>query len=233
LSDEDMPDGWVAAAQFELRDSKAADLADLTSIQADLSFVLAACRWLAENSEPDAGELDPVEATLIRGMWESAVISYGRCFPPGGGRLQRNRTPIPADIIDQLSDDEKAVHAAMLEERNQHIAHRLDLVRQQARIGVALTEPPQQPAVMCVFAWVNHHVFEHKTPPRLAALVERLARDLSARIDELRDSIRVEWNTRLPEAYERAERKGLTIEHALDDKSSRPSVERSTGQRRV
>lgn len=160
----------------------------------------------------DDGVLESDEATLIRSMWESAVISYGRCFEEGKGHLTgRSRARVPQDIVDDLPAEYRVTHLAVIEERSKHIAHRVNRL-QQAQVLVALADPDEERGVATMTTMLLHQVVRRDLPEPLLTLAEHLAFQMRSRIVGARDRIAGEWNCRLDEAYSRARREAPTID---------------------
>jgi hypothetical protein len=210
-----MPDAPLTprpALQFVPTDDDAALLADVVSIQVDLGHVLNACRWLIENMTPVEEEVHEPAATLIHAVWESALITYGRCFSKGWGHFNRQRrTRLPADLLKQLAVEHRATHKAVMDERNRHVAHR-DNDRQQAQPIVVLTEPPASPGVVAVPTLIIHTVAKQDMPQRLHELTTALALLMKRSIIEQRDLVAAAWGERLDEAYAVATRTTPTID---------------------
>lgn len=62
---------------------------------------------------------------IRRALWESAVISYGRTATSG-----RRQSQIE-ELLDLLGSEAKTFHEEVMSWRNQHVAHRVDLSREQ------------------------------------------------------------------------------------------------------
>lgn len=179
-------------------------LADLWSIVEDLKYVAAACQQItAMPPEPSEGS---GQELLQRALWESAVIAYGRCFTGGKGYLRPGapRTKIPEDFLGALDADERRMHSEILEERNQHVGHRVGL-QEQAKVILILNPSPGDRAVAGVA------VFGVRLLARTGddlALVERVATKLGdllgAESQALQQVLMAEGAQRLDEWYEKA-----------------------------
>jgi hypothetical protein len=209
-----MPDEaprFELALQFTASDKAAIALSDFMSIQVDLGHIINACEWLLHHLPNAPEEMSSVDTTLTRAVWESAVITYGRCFHSGKGHITGlSRTRFPADIMRQLSGDQRVTDKAVMEERDRHAAHRVNL-RQRAQALVALTNPPAPPGVDKVMAVIVHQVVDHDMPERLLQLAIHLAERMKVKIGEQRDLVVAEWEGRLEEAYAIAKREPPTI----------------------
>ncbi len=140
--------------QFAIVHPAARRLADIRSLQADFGHVAVACQWLLDH--PDDHHPDSEEhQLLVRSMWQSAVISYGRGFESGTAHVDRSkrRLEIPTSYIDGLPEEQRLTHKELLDARNKAVGHRADL-SQQARVTVVLTEPPAEPGVASVASWL-------------------------------------------------------------------------------
>jgi hypothetical protein len=84
---------------------------------------------------------------IRRALWESAVISYGRTATSG-----RRQSQIE-ELLTLLSPDERSFHQEVMAWRNQHVAHRVDLSREQAE-AIAIIHP-EAPSIKAIQIRVN------------------------------------------------------------------------------
>lgn len=64
------------------------------------------------------------DGVLVRALWSSSLIAYGRCFRSG------RRLRLPDEALGVLDAQEREFHDALLAERDKHIAHQVsDLER--------------------------------------------------------------------------------------------------------
>jgi hypothetical protein len=209
---------WVAMPQVVLDSEEAADVADLVTHVLDLQHVIECC----ERVDDFTDEADPTHL-LRRCLWESAVVTYGRCFNSGrsAGRRQ-GRLKIPAVILDTMSVAEREVHGLLLEERNGHVAHRVnDLV--QVKVYGVLNAPPNEPALAGMGQMTAHRVTPDDLPPRVAVLAGRLAAALQADIRLRLEALARELMGDLVGAYARAHPQyELAWEVSPDETPGRP-----------
>jgi hypothetical protein len=79
----------------------------------------------------------PTSVFVRRALWEQAVIAYGRCF------LSGSRIQLPARFIDDLSEEAKRVHRAVLEWRAKHVAHRVGSLFEKVEVGLIYFAPDE------------------------------------------------------------------------------------------
>lgn len=110
-------------------------LADLHSIEIDLRY---ASRLFARVAEMDADS----DGDARRALYDSAAIAYRRGFTTGSSLIMKgkSRARVPAEIINALSEQDRAVHQALLDRANTHIAHRVSSY-EQAKTLVFLDNP--------------------------------------------------------------------------------------------
>lgn len=154
--------------------------------------------------DPPEGSADEL---LQRALWESAVIAYGRCFVSGKGYLRPGaaRTKVPENFLDALDEDERRMHREVLEERNQHVGHRVGL-QEQAKVILILNPPPGDRAVAGVA------VFGVRLLARTGedlATAERVATKLGERLGAeshaLQETLMADAGQRLDEWYAKAQ----------------------------
>jgi hypothetical protein len=143
----------------------AASVADLRSMVDDLEHVVHLCDLR-----------DTMEHQLARqACWESAVITYGRCFTSGkshGGK-RRGRSQVARDLVEELPELLAAVHRDVLEERDKHVAHRVNdaevvkiatmLNESGAPVGMTVLKarrqgPPDSTGLRSLAAYVRDHL---------------------------------------------------------------------------
>lgn len=114
--------------------------ADYYSMWADLAHVVALC----DASIALEAEI-PIEESHVelRGLWEAAVIAYGRAFTSGVSAFGGGRTRFPGDLLDRLTEEQRTTHNHAVELRNRHVGHRVNDWT-QVRVSAVLaqeTEP--------------------------------------------------------------------------------------------
>lgn len=201
MSDEapQPPDGSVQMPQLAVRSKAAAVVADLASITADLRHTAAACRLIADQDD------DSADGVVTRALWESAVVSYGRCFQSGKGHIEKqSRTPMPTEVMATLTDEDRLLHDRVMQTRNQHVAHRADLVTEQARVLVFLNAPPHPPEAVGAGPFMLTLIAPTEDVKRLAELADRLAGQVDEFQQPLLQAIVEEVNQDIPAAYDAA-----------------------------
>jgi len=99
--------------------NEAADYADLVSMIGDLSRVTEMSDALSAYAKEDSG-------VVSAALWESAVITYGRCFTSGKSAIgKRSRRKMPKEALDSLSPELRKAHEQVMELRNRHVGHRV------------------------------------------------------------------------------------------------------------
>jgi hypothetical protein len=93
------------------------ELADLVSIFNDLGIAGMTAHHI---TEPVIQETKYV--FLRRACWESAIISYARCFGGGQGVTNQTRTTLHS-FVDQLPEHLREVHDQLLALRDKRIGH--------------------------------------------------------------------------------------------------------------
>jgi hypothetical protein len=134
-----MDSEWKPMMGRALTGEPAATLADLWSIQSDLTFVAACCDEMITRKAA-AGDQQP-GGPIDRALWEAAAVAYARCFGKGKGYLikGRARLRLPQELIDELDGTE--IHRSVMDLRDKHIAHRVSDA-EQAKVVAALSPPP-------------------------------------------------------------------------------------------
>lgn len=97
-----------------MRVSQAAN--DLASIAADLALVVAFCKRLLLERDPER-----TDEVVALALWTSATVLYMRCFESG------RREPLPRSAIEVLGPERVATHEAIRSARNHAVAHAVDL----------------------------------------------------------------------------------------------------------
>lgn len=167
-------------------------IADLQSMVFDLDHVVRACDRLISSGFADVAtytpesdeELERDRGLLAMALWESAVVSFGRCFATGTGFGAQQRTPIPQDILDELTDEQRAVLKQAKATRNMHVAHRVD-DSQRATVVLLLNAPPNPPRAVGVAPFLVHLVVGVDRVEPLRAVAQHLSGRLDDRIGEL------------------------------------------------
>lgn len=104
-------------------------LADLAAIFEDLQTVLMCCERLLEQ----VGDDDP-DAVVVESLWTTALLSYSRCFAPGGRGMGLTEDDVTAL---ELSGEVLAWHT-MLRELRKHYADPATNPRESFDVGVAI-----------------------------------------------------------------------------------------------
>jgi hypothetical protein len=104
----------VHTSKVPLTGPTAHRLADLTGVERDLQWVIAACAELVRKDSRYAKDDLAREA-----LHDAALIRYGRCFKEG----RRDAFQIPRSWIDELPAELRATHEEALSVRDKHIAH--------------------------------------------------------------------------------------------------------------
>ncbi len=119
-------------------------IADLDSIARDIAFTRnCADSYLASFS---AVPQDDDAVTLTRqALWFAGVISYRRAFTSGRGHLVAKGSRIQfkdawKEVLDQ---QQQSAHDEVLQQANQHIAHRV--AEHEGAVVVGILAPPPQP----------------------------------------------------------------------------------------
>lgn len=89
---------------------------DLASIAADLALVVAFCKRLLMERDPER-----TDEVVALALWTSATVLYMRCFESG------RRARLPRSTIEVLGPERVATHEAIRSARNHAIAHAVDL----------------------------------------------------------------------------------------------------------
>lgn len=152
-------------------DSAANPLGDLQSLINDLEFVADAC---------DELQTRVPTMTSRRALWEAAVIAYGRCFSSGGSAVvaKQSRTRIPDELLATLSEADQACHRDIVQLRNQHIGHRVDLRMHKVVVFVTLSPPSEEREVK----GCGSVVLLNEGGPERAKVLARTARALADRL---------------------------------------------------
>lgn len=113
---------------LELQDDDAAVLAGWYAVAYDLQHVISATKALVTLlKQPE------IDATIVRSLWSSALISYVRCF--GSGRRAR----VEPSIYTHLPGDPVGTHQYYKDTRDKHIAHPVNAF-EEVRVGIATGE---------------------------------------------------------------------------------------------
>lgn len=113
---------------LELQDDDAAVLAGWYAVAYDLQHVISATKALVTLlKQPET------DATIVRSLWSSALISYVRCF--GSGR----RVRLEPSIYTHLPGDPVGTHQYYKDTRDKHIAHPVNAF-EEVRVGIATGE---------------------------------------------------------------------------------------------
>ena len=113
----------------------AAALGDLAAIFDDLQTTLACCeRALAELARPEP------EAVVVESLWTTALLSYARCFAPGGRGMGLTEDDVTAT---ELSGAVLPWHR-MLRQLRKHYADPATNPRESFAVGVAVADGTPQ-----------------------------------------------------------------------------------------
>jgi hypothetical protein len=117
-----------------------ARVCDLQSIRDDLAHVVECCERMA-------GEL--LGSTTRRALWESAVISYRRCFEGGRSHGGPGISRVRAEVSDleSLGPEAMATHDEVWIWANKHVAHQAGEL-EAADVVVVLAPPTAEPRVL-------------------------------------------------------------------------------------
>jgi hypothetical protein len=181
----------------------AATLADLTSVRKDLEEAQTYVRQL--QAMPASTHTSLEHQVMRPALWKAVAISYRRAFTTGRSFTKgRSRSRYPSDIIESLSDADRATHEAIVQEADTHIAHRVDDDREAAEVKVVL-RPPHDPGVSGV-SWSGHRVGGARDDLVLAVepLCSQLLDELDREITRLRDDVRAQAERELKALYEKA-----------------------------
>jgi hypothetical protein len=136
LFDLSFPDGSLSEKYNEYHvvneDPGVAELADLVSIESDLSGAQVGCVLFEEESKRD-----PVDTGRLRVFFESTIISYARAFASGKGSGEKSPRRKIDHLVETLSEHDRATHDEVVRIRNQHVGHRVDQTSQAALIIAA------------------------------------------------------------------------------------------------
>jgi len=113
----------------------AAALGDLAAIFDDLQTTLTCCeRALVELARPEP------ESVVVESLWTTALLSYTRCFAPGGRGMGLTEDDVTAT---ELSGDVLPWHR-MLRQLRKHYADPATNPRESFSVGVAVSEGTPQ-----------------------------------------------------------------------------------------
>jgi hypothetical protein len=150
----------------------AAALADLAAIFDDLQMTLLCCERLVQQlsvPEPDA--------TVVESLWTTALLSYSRCFAPGG----RGMGLVEADVEGLELEGEVLAWHQMLRQLKKHYADPATNPRETFEVGVAVADgTPQGVAITSTRQALPDTVSVHQT----GAIAYRLSQLVDGRIAE-------------------------------------------------
>jgi len=150
----------------------AAALADLAAIFDDLQTVLLCCeRLVTQLSVP---EPDPV---VVESLWTTALLSYSRCFAPGG----RGMGLTEADVEGLEIEGEVLAWHRMVRQLRKHYADPAVNPREAFEVGVAVSDgTPMGVAITSTRQALPDTVSVHQT----GAIAYHLSQLVDARIGE-------------------------------------------------
>jgi hypothetical protein len=192
--------------------ASSAELRDLASFRRDLELAKVYADTFA--SHVADGKLQDTRDPFL-GLWNAAVISYGRAFNGGvrhGARVS----------IEKLDEEDSKLHTYFLDLRNKHVAHAVNGYEDTTVIAF-LTDTAFLPRAVTRTGQVHHELVSkpHTAPLELSALCTRLVEELNSRIKSLHFQI----------ARELSEM-GLDAVYALSDISNPTPSEIGRSRRR-
>ena len=150
----------------------AAALADLAAIFDDLQAVLLCCERLVK--ELAVPEPDPV---LVESLWTTALLSYTRCFAPGG----RGMGLTESDVEGLGLEGEVLAWHRMLRQLKKHYADPAVNPRETFEVGVAVADgTPQGVAITSTRQELPDTISVHQT----GAIAYSLSQLVDKRIGE-------------------------------------------------
>src|SRR5258707_11841545 len=114
------PLNWQAIKDY--RSDTAGEVASLASFKRDLEFTMAAAQAILarakDSSQPETGA--PENTLIVTSLWNSALVSYARCFASGvRARLDVSEFKLWPGIV----ADAETAHSYFINQRNKYIAH--------------------------------------------------------------------------------------------------------------
>jgi len=178
----------------------AAEAMDWESMRSDLAHVVKVCDLVAAQSDSVTDE----NVVIGWALWESAVISYSRCFTTGKGfqniSPKRPRTRLEKAMLGVLPPELREVHERILQERNKHIAHRVD-DREVGALFVVLEAPPARGVRGTIFSR-SRNISGPDRARELATLAGVLIPLVIARRDDCLQRVGEKVEANLDAAYE-------------------------------
>lgn len=171
------------AAQLVQRPIPVADAeiyADLLTHVEDMKRVARYGRALAQRLSTDGPDL------ICSALWESMIITYGRCFRDGrsaAGKGKRRR--FPTEILEGMDSKALEIHNYALGLRDRHVGHRVD---EHSRVQLVSLHP----AVDAAPIGIGFEVISMAMPENfdeLAILAELLADALIALANSEREQL--------------------------------------------
>jgi hypothetical protein len=127
----------VRSLEARITDDLASELAYLASVWADLLLVDMSLH--ERKKMTSSGQM-----FARRALWEQAVVACGRCFKSG------RRRQYPAELLEGISAERRAIHEEVLRWRDKHVAHRVLDEMEWARISLEYPYAAQKPEVVKV-----------------------------------------------------------------------------------
>ncbi len=157
-----------------------AELRDLASFRHDLELAKVYADAFFEHVSDD--KLQDARDPLV-GLWNAAVVAYGRAFNSGVRNSARVST-------EKLDDEEMKFHKYFLDLRNKHVAHAVNGYEDTTVIAY-LTDSFFMPPAATRIGQVHHDLILDITtaPANLSALCEKLVRELSVRVKKLHSDV--------------------------------------------
>jgi hypothetical protein len=118
---EPPPPGTTSAFRFDCEEAKESE--DYHGIYRDLEFVINVTRQLRtvllQESDQASDEASPTSVSddVLRALWISALVTYGRCFHKGKRRWLDER------IFEGEAEDVLTLHRYFRDYRDKHTAH--------------------------------------------------------------------------------------------------------------
>lgn len=109
------------------------------SAWADLLFADMALMYRSE-----LADTDPAHVFRRRSLWESAVVSYGRCAVSD----QKRKIPFEEFVAEITGEDGLAVHERIMDWRHGHVAHRKRKEFESIETVLAFSGGPVQPTAL-------------------------------------------------------------------------------------
>lgn len=158
----------------------AAELAALAEVFEELQTVLRCCERLVAELRVEAGS--EVDDVVVEGVWTVALLSYGRCFAPGGGAALTE-----ADLTTALSnDDVPRWHEVLLKLRDHHGDARAN---PRERFSVGVSQDDDGAAAGIAITSARQPLVDDLTVRQTGAIAFALSRLVNDRITEQQEKV--------------------------------------------